>query len=46
MLYSNYSNEDLKIMNKNILEKNNLEEVYLYFNNSASAEGVMNALKL
>ncbi|MFV5695216.1 DUF72 domain-containing protein [Flavobacterium sp. LB3P122] len=45
-MYSNYSHEDLNSLHQSIIEKNKLEEVYIYFNNTASAAGVMNAMEL
>lgn len=46
MFYSNYSHDDLKILHQNIMEESKIKEVYIYFNNTASAAGVMNAMEL
>ncbi|MFV5688084.1 DUF72 domain-containing protein [Flavobacterium sp. ZT3R25] len=46
MFYSNYRHEDLNMLYQNIIKKNKLKEVYIYFNNTASTAGVMNALEL
>ncbi|MFV8271212.1 DUF72 domain-containing protein [Flavobacterium sp. GT2N3] len=46
MFYSNYGHQDLKILYRNIFKKNNVTEVYMYFNNTASAAGVINAQEL
>lgn len=44
MFYSSYSDEDLENYLKNLEEKN-FAEIYIYFNNTASEAGVLNALK-
>ncbi|MBP2282474.1 uncharacterized protein YecE (DUF72 family) [Flavobacterium sp. CG_23.5] len=46
MFYSNDSHDDLKILYHNIVKEPRFNEIYIYFNNTASAAGVMNALEL
>ncbi|HVD99487.1 MAG TPA: DUF72 domain-containing protein [Cytophagaceae bacterium] len=46
MFYSNYSTEFLNKLSQFILTKKNLKEIFIYFNNTASTSGVLNALEL
>lgn len=46
MFYSEYSHIDLMKLYEIIIEKNLFEEVFIYFNNTASAAGVLNAQEL
>nr|WP_241258619.1 DUF72 domain-containing protein [Flavobacterium sp. Sr18] len=46
MFYSEYSHTDLMNLNASIVNKHLFEEVFIYFNNTASATGVLNALEL
>ncbi len=46
MFYSKYSPEFLTKLSQFILKKNELSEVFIYFNNTASTAGVLNALEL
>jgi uncharacterized protein YecE (DUF72 family) len=46
MFYSEYSHKDLMKLYEIIIEKNLFEEVFIYFNNTASAAGVLNAQEL
>lgn len=43
LFYSGYSDEYLKLLNKEILA-NNWQEAFVYFNNTASENGILNAL--
>lgn len=45
MFYSSYSNDYLKEIKSKIAE-NSFEEFYIYFNNTASIAGVLNALEM
>lgn len=46
MFYSSYSTEFLTKLSQFILEKKELSEVFIYFNNTASTSGILNALEL
>lgn len=46
MFYSEYSHTDLMNLHETIVNKHLFEEVFIYFNNTASAAGVLNALEL
>lgn len=43
MFYSEYSLADLKELHKDLQKNKALHEVFVYFNNTASTAGVMNA---
>ena len=46
IFYSNYSTAELDQLCQTILKKRKLKEVYVYFNNTASTAGVLNAMQL
>lgn len=46
MFYSEYSHSDLVKLHDVIIEKNLFEQVFIYFNNTASEAGVLNAKEL
>lgn len=46
LFYSNYSNEELNQWYQSALNQTKIKEVYIYFNNTASTAGVLNAQKL
>ena len=43
LFYSEYSPDELKALYADILSKNNLKEVFIYFNNTASTAAIINA---
>lgn len=43
LFYSEYSEDDLRDLYNHILKQHNFTEVYVYFNNTASAAGIINA---
>lgn len=46
MFYSNYNHDELKALSEALLKKKGVEEIYVFFNNTASPSGVVNALEL
>jgi uncharacterized protein YecE (DUF72 family) len=44
LFYSEYSAEYLEKLKKSLLKKQKLRDVYIYFNNTASTAGILNAL--
>jgi uncharacterized protein YecE (DUF72 family) len=46
LFYSEYNDEDLKVVADEILKKKNLKEVFVYFNNTATPAAIKNALWL
>jgi uncharacterized protein YecE (DUF72 family) len=46
LFYSEYSSDFLKKLHQSILKKKKLKEVFIYFNNTASTAGVLNAQEL
>jgi uncharacterized protein YecE (DUF72 family) len=46
MLYSEYSHTDLVKLHGAIIDKNLFEQVFIYFNNTSSEAGVLNAQEL
>ncbi|MDV6167839.1 DUF72 domain-containing protein [Flavobacterium sp. DG1-102-2] len=46
LFYSAYSDEELEVMFKAITEDTSIKDAYIYFNNTAGKEGIINALRL
>jgi uncharacterized protein YecE (DUF72 family) len=46
MFYSNYSTEQLQELHDTLVKQPNLKEAYIYFNNTASTAGILNAQQL
>jgi uncharacterized protein YecE (DUF72 family) len=46
LFYSEYSNEELKATYEEIVKKENVDEVFIYFNNTASTAGIINAVAM
>lgn len=46
LFYSNYTNEELNQLHQSVLNATKFKEAYIYFNNTASTAGVLNAQQL
>lgn len=46
LFYSSYSHKELQKTYKAILQKKKLKEIFIYFNNTASTAGILNALEM
>lgn len=46
LFYSEYSSEELDALNNEISKSKKPKEVYIYFNNTASTAGILNALEM
>ena len=46
MFYSNYSTEQLNDLYKTVINENKIKEAFIYFNNTASNAGILNAQQL
>ena len=46
LYYSDYTDEDREALHRAILKNKELKETYIYFNNTASTSGVLNALQM
>ncbi len=46
IFYSKYSDKELKKLFEEVNKKRKVKEVYIYFNNTASTAGVLNAIEL
>lgn len=46
MFYSNYSTEQLQQLHESIMQNSKIKEAFIYFNNTASTAGILNAQQL
>lgn len=46
MFYSSYSTQELSNLKNSILNQENIENAFIYFNNTASTAGILNALEM
>lgn len=46
LFYSAYSSDYLEALHTSILKQNNWDEVFIYFNNTASTAGILNAVEM
>ena len=46
MFYSTYSDSYLKKLLEKFIYEKNLEKIFIFFNNTASEAGILNALKM
>ena len=46
MFYSNYSIEQIEKLHQTIIEQSQIKEAFIYFNNTASTAGILNAQQL
>ena len=46
MFYSNYSTEQLQKLHQTIVEQSKIKKAFIYFNNTASTAGILNAQQL